>query len=76
MLWITTQNKKSLMNVKEVTVKGKYIEGVISRSFFTEWNKLLGKYESNERAEAILQEIHQVIKEGKGSPVAFTMPEK
>lgn len=34
MLWIITQNKEILVNVKEVTVKGKQIEGVVSRSFF------------------------------------------
>ncbi|WP_353737689.1 hypothetical protein [Cytobacillus firmus] len=33
MLWVKTQNKRSLVNVKEITVKGKAVEGIISRSF-------------------------------------------
>lgn len=76
MLWIMTQNEKSLMNVKEVSVKGRYIEGVIGRSFFSEWSKPLGKYESDERAREILNDIHAKIDSGTGSPVTFTMPEK
>jgi hypothetical protein len=34
MLWIITQDTKVLVNVKEVAVKGNFIEGVVSRSFF------------------------------------------
>lgn len=33
MLWVMTQDKRILVNVKEVTVKGKTVEGIISRSF-------------------------------------------
>ncbi|MBM7542168.1 hypothetical protein [Amphibacillus cookii] len=76
MLWIITQNENSLMSVKEVTVKGNYIEGVVGRSFFSEWSKALGKYESSERATEILNEIYMKIEEGKGSSITFTMPEK
>ncbi|MBU5465845.1 hypothetical protein KQI49_03255 [Virgibacillus sp. MSJ-26] len=32
MLWVMTQNKQSLVKVKDVTVKGKYIEGFIENS--------------------------------------------
>ncbi|AOM84404.1 hypothetical protein [Salisediminibacterium beveridgei] len=73
MLWISTQNHKSVMNVKEITVKGKYIEGVIGRSFFTEWSRVLGKYESPERSKEILEDIHLAIKQGEA---IFRMPEK
>ncbi|WP_280771691.1 hypothetical protein [Salipaludibacillus daqingensis] len=76
MLWIITQNEESLMNVKEVTVKGKYIEGVVGRSLINEWSKLLGKYESSKRAKEIINEIYKKIEEEKDSPVTFTMPKK
>ena len=46
MLWIATQDNKSLMNVKEVTVDGKKIDGVISSTSLDHWSKVLGKYES------------------------------
>jgi hypothetical protein len=64
------------MNVKEVTVKGRFIEGVVGRSFFNEWSKALGKYESNKRALEIINQISMKIEEGKGSSVTFSMPEK
>ncbi|MDV2582414.1 hypothetical protein [Alkalibacillus haloalkaliphilus] len=73
MLWVKSQNNKSLLNVKKVTVKGKYIEGVVGRSFFTEWSKQLGKYESHERALEILQDIQSHIESNYS---IFTMPEK
>lgn len=76
MLWVVTQNKSSLMNVKEVTVKGKYVEGIMGRGLFNEWSKALGKYESNERALEILNQIPMKIEEGNGSSATFTMPEK
>lgn len=76
MLWVITQNVNSLINVKEVSVKGKYIQGVIGRSFFTEWSRTLGKYESSERATEILNEIYIKIREGNSSFTTFKMPEK
>lgn len=76
MLWIITQNKKSLMNVKEVTVKGRYIEGIVGRSFFSEWSKAVGKYDSNERALEILHDIYIKIEAEKSGPATFTMPEE
>lgn len=32
MLWIFTQNKQNLMNVKNISVKGKYVEGFVENS--------------------------------------------
>ena len=46
MVWIMTQDKKGLLNVKEITVRGKSIEGVVERRFFIEWKKSLGTYET------------------------------
>ncbi|SFL61222.1 hypothetical protein SAMN04487943_102450 [Gracilibacillus orientalis] len=76
MLWIRTQNKQSLMHVKDVTVKGKNITGFIENSFLDQWNKILGKYESNERALEILNEIFTKMEDSSGAFVTYTMPEK
>ncbi|MFD1928223.1 hypothetical protein ACFSFY_09145 [Sporosarcina siberiensis] len=76
MLWISTQDKKSLINIKEVTVNGKKIKGFVSSSTLDEWSKDLGKYESNERALEILNEIFTKMSESKGVFVTFVMPEK
>ncbi|KGX92358.1 hypothetical protein N781_16525 [Pontibacillus halophilus JSM 076056 = DSM 19796] len=74
MLWVLTQNEKSLMNVKQVVVKGKDIEGVMGRSFFTDWSGVLGKYESNARAKEILKEMVRKIEEG--SSLTYSMPKE
>jgi len=76
MLWIATQDNKSLVNVKEVTVDGKKIEGVIGSASLDQWSKVLGKYESHERALEILDEIFKKIEENSGISVAYTMPKK
>lgn len=76
MLWIATQDRKSLLNVKEVTVNGKKIEGVIGSSSMDHWSKNMGKYESNERALEILAEIFTKIEENSGVFVTYTMPKK
>jgi len=74
MLWISTQDKQSLINVKEVTVKGKKIKGFVSGSNLDEWSKDLGKYESNERALEVLNEIFMKIEEKNGIFATFVMP--
>lgn len=76
MLWIVTQNKLSLINAKEVTVKGKKIEGVVGSTTLDEWSKVLGRYESNERALEILNEIFMKLEKSNGMFVTFTMPQK
>lgn len=64
------------MHVKDVTVKGKNITGFIENSFLDQWNKILGKYESNERALEILNEIFTKMEDSSGAFVTYTMPEK
>ncbi|WP_226036850.1 hypothetical protein [Aquibacillus saliphilus] len=76
MLWIATQDDKSLINAKEITVDGKKIEGVMGSVSMAHWSKNLGKYESNERAIEILNEIFVKIEESNGFSVTYTMPEK
>jgi len=73
MLWILTQDKSILFNVKQVAVNGKTIQGIAS-SDGLEWNERLGKYDSKERAMEILQEIFMKIEENEGHRVTFTMP--
>lgn len=74
MLWILTQDKKRLINTIEVTVNGKKIEGVIGSGLLD--SNVLGKYESNDRALEILNEIFIKIEGNNGFSVTFTMPEK
>ena len=76
MLWISTQDKQSLINVKEVTVNGKKLKGFVSSSTLDEWSKELGKYESNERSLEILNEITTKVEESNGISVVFSMPKK
>ncbi|MCH4825397.1 hypothetical protein [Planococcus halocryophilus] len=76
MLWILTQNKQSLMNVRDVSVKGKHIVGFIESSLLDQWNKTMGKYESTDRAIEVLNEIFTKIEESNGTAITFTMPQK
>lgn len=76
MLWIATQDNKSLIDVKEVTVDGKKLDGVIGSTSLDHWSKVLGKYESNERALEILEEIFKKIEENNGITVTYAMPKK
>ena len=78
MIWIKTQDKQSLINAKEITVKGEKIVGVIgvARVTLDQWSKDLGKYESNERALEILDEIFMEIEDSSDTSVTFTMPKE
>ncbi|MDF2036944.1 hypothetical protein P2R12_08145 [Cytobacillus oceanisediminis] len=76
MLWVMTQNKRSLVNVKEVTVKGKTVEGIISRSFFVYWSRVLGEYDSHERALEVVEQIHKKLEHEENGSKAFSMPDK
>lgn len=76
MLWIATQDDKSLINAKEITVNGKKIEGVMGSASMDHWSKNLGKYESHERALEVRNEILTKIEESKSFFVTYIMPEK
>lgn len=76
MLWIATQDDKSLITAKEITVEGKKIEGVISSAAMDHWSKILGKYESNERALEVRNDILTKIEESNSFFVTYIMPEK
>ena len=75
MLWISSQDNKSLMNVKEVTVDGKKIEGVIGSTSLDHWSKVIGKYESNERALEIVGDILKKLEDTNGT-VTYSMPKE
>ena len=75
-LWIATQDGKGLVNAKEITVDGKKIEGVIGSSAMDHWSKLLGKYETKERAMEVFKEIFMKIEKSHGTFVTYMMPEK
>ena len=76
MLWIKTQDKQSLISAKEVTINGKKIVGIIGSATLDQWSKDLGKYESNERALEVLNEIFTEIEDSSDIFVTFTMPEE
>lgn len=75
MLWILTQDKKSLIQVKEVTVQNKVIMAVISKSLWTEWTKFLGNFETHERALEVVHEIVTTMGENNGTACTYIMPE-
>jgi len=74
MIWIATQDDKSLVNVKEITVNGKKIEGVMGSAAMDYWSKILGKYESTERALEVLKDIFKKLEESQSVFVTYTMP--
>ncbi|WP_077306769.1 hypothetical protein [Terribacillus halophilus] len=77
MLWLITQGKQSLVNVREVTVKGKTIEGIVDSSSLDQWSKTLGKYESKERAMEIIIDLSgKLEEESNGISTLFHMPDK
>ncbi|MBY7145096.1 hypothetical protein KFZ56_18930 [Virgibacillus sp. NKC19-3] len=76
MLWIATQDNKSLMNVKEITVNRKKVEGVIGSGAMAHWGKTLGTYETKERASEILNDIFEKMAESSSISVTYMMPKK
>ncbi|ERN51137.1 hypothetical protein A33I_20915, partial [Alkalihalophilus marmarensis DSM 21297] len=48
----------------------------VSRSFFVYWSKVLGKYDTNDRAKEIINEIYSKIEQGNSSIITFSMPAK
>lgn len=76
MLWITTQDGNCLINPKEITVNGNKIEAVMSSVSLSVWGKELGSYESNERAQEILNKIFMKIEVSNGLNVTYKMPKQ
>lgn len=74
MLWVVTQDKNSLINVREITVEGKKIEGIAHATFMDQWSKVLGKYESKERALEILNKVFTKLEGNSSATVTFVMP--
>ncbi|MGF9727247.1 hypothetical protein ABEX00_18335 [Bacillus safensis] len=72
MLWIFAQNQQSFVHVHEVSVTGKKIEGMIAGG--DTWVKTLGKYDSNDRAAEILQDIVKTIEANQDATVTYRMP--
>lgn len=74
MLWILTQDDKSIMNVKEVSIDGKKIEGVIGSASLDHWSKVVGKYDTKERANEVLQDMFAKLAEHKNNVITYEMP--
>lgn len=75
MLWILAQDDKSIMNVKEVSIDGKKIEGIIGSATIDHWGKVIGKYDTKERAFEVLQDMFKKIEENDGKLVTYEMPD-
>lgn len=75
MLWILSQDDKSIMNVKELSIDGKKIEGVIGNASLDHWGKTVGKYETKDRAFEVLQDIFKKVESSDSKIVTYTMPE-
>ncbi|MEH6989689.1 hypothetical protein [Cytobacillus firmus] len=71
-----TQDKRSLVNVKEVTVKGKTVEGIIGRSFFVYCLECQGEYDTHERTLEVVEQIHKKLENEEYGSTAYTMPDK
>ncbi len=74
MLWISTQDEKSLINAKEIKIDKKKIEGVMGTSSMDYWKQVLGKYETEERAIEVLHEIFEKLEASEEKRVTFKMP--
>ncbi len=76
MVWIRTQDQRNLLHVDQIVLRGKKIQGVIQRHPMKEWSETVGKYDSNERAEEVLDKIYRKIEASTRPVVSFSMPEK
>ncbi|MBR7553987.1 hypothetical protein ACFFJI_04255 [Allobacillus sp. GCM10007491] len=74
MIWIKAQNGESLLQVNQLLMKGKKIEGIIHWHPMQKWSEIVGKYESAERAQEVLDDIFCTMEESKGHFVTYTMP--
>ncbi|MEN8221888.1 MAG: hypothetical protein ABFR36_01405 [Acidobacteriota bacterium] len=71
-LWIKTQDKKRIMEIDNVSIKGN------SLRFFSQQNPfgiLLGKYKEPGKAQTILDTIFSRLNSAAGSDCVFEMPE-
>ena len=71
-LWIKTQDKKRIVAVDNISVKGRNLRFVSQQYPF---GLLLGKYENTEKAQSILDSIFSKLKASSTSECIFEMPE-
>ncbi|MFB9973969.1 hypothetical protein FPQ10_06840 [Allobacillus sp. SKP2-8] len=76
MIWVKAQDQDSLLQVNQLLIKGKKIEGIIQWHPLQKWSEIVGKYDSEERAQAVLDDIFRVVEESNGHFVTYTMPEQ
>jgi len=74
MLWILTQDDKSIINVKEVSIDGKKIEGIIGSASLDHWSKVIGKYDTKERTNEVLQDMFTKLAEHENNVITYEMP--
>lgn len=73
-LWVRSQSKKILMKVTKVHIWG----GDILASGYTEFDEIIGEYNTKERALEVLNEIQNYIllPNTDNSAYVYQMPEK
>jgi len=71
-LWIKTQDKKRIMEIDNITMKGGSLKFVNQQYPF---GVLLGKYKDQEKAQTILGTIFSKLNSAAGSDCVFEMPE-
>jgi len=76
-LWIRNQNRKGLMSVRNITVKGKKVVGyTVSMGIGASDQSTLGEYETEERAMAVLDSIEKKIESSPVRIAVFDMPKE
>jgi len=76
-LWIRNQNRKGLRSVRNLAVKGKKVVGyTVSMGIGATDQSILGKYETEERAMAVLDAIEKKIESSLARIAVFDMPKE
>jgi len=71
-LWIRTQDKKRVLEVDNITLKGGSLKFVNQQYPF---GILLGKYKDTSKAQTILDSIFSKLNSSAGNDCTFEMPE-
>ncbi|OWZ82910.1 hypothetical protein [Natranaerobius trueperi] len=73
MVWVRSQDKRSLMNVQEFRVEGKRILGIAGYGSISEWVIVLGIYKTPKQSREVLDVIQIKIADKKQKII--NMPE-
>jgi len=71
-LWIKTQNKKKVLLVDNITIRGKSLR-VLNQQY--PFGLLIGKYENPDKAQTVLDSICSKLKTCTTQECVFEMPD-